>query len=319
MHSLPSFAALLVSVAVLSGCDSGPVPDAPTALAAAPPTGVSALGRLEPEHGIVRIAAPSLPGVTGGVVVRELRVEVGDDVEAGQVLAMTDLAAILAAAVRQAETGLELARRRADTARSSADSTCVLAVVHEQEAARRADWETTSVASREEAERARGAAQSSRAACEAAQMAAVAEAATVAVAEAALTRAWTDRDQAEIRAPFAGRVLRIHARPGAAIGSRGLLELGKVDRMFAVAEVYETDARRITPGQRARVTSPALEGAPSGRVYRVRPRVQRQEEIGTEPAARMDARVIEVEVLLDDAESVAGLSNLQVTVVIDAG
>jgi HlyD family secretion protein len=43
--------------------------------------------------------------------------------------------------------------------------------------------------------------------------------------------------------------------------------------------------------------------------------VQKQDEIGTDPAARKDARIIEVTISLDDSTPAAGLTNLQVDVV----
>ena len=55
--------------------------------AAAAPESVSALGRLEPEHGIIRVASPSTPQAAYGAVLAALRVEEGDDVEQGQLLA----------------------------------------------------------------------------------------------------------------------------------------------------------------------------------------------------------------------------------------
>jgi HlyD family secretion protein len=42
--------------------------------------------------------------------------------------------------------------------------------------------------------------------------------------------------------------------------------------------------------------------------------VQKLDEIGTDPAARKDARIIEVEVKLDDSAAAAALSLLQVEV-----
>ncbi len=51
-------------------------------------------------------------------------------------------------------------------------------------------------------------------------------------------------------------------------------------------------------------------------MQRIRQKVQKQDAIGTDPAARKDARIIEVEILLDDAAAVRGLTNLQVDVVI---
>jgi HlyD family secretion protein len=48
----------------------------------------------------------------------------------------------------------------------------------------------------------------------------------------------------------------------------------------------------------------------------VRQQVRKQDATGTDPASRKDARVVEVEIKLDDSKRVAGLTNLQVEVVI---
>ena len=78
----------------------------------------------------------------------------------------------------------------------------------------------------------------------------------------------------------------------------------------------ETDIRFVATGQRATVSSPALDRTLSGTVQAIRPKVAKQDEIGTDPAARKDARIVEVSILLDDPEQAAGLTNLQVDVVI---
>ena len=49
-------------------------------------------------------------------------------------------------------------------------------------------------------------------------------------------------------------------------------------------------------------------------VERIRPKVQKMDEIGTDPAARKDARIVEVEIRLDDSSAAADLTNLQVDV-----
>jgi HlyD family secretion protein len=108
------------------------------------------------------------------------------------------------------------------------------------------------------------------------------------------------------------------AEPGELVGVEGLLELGRVDRMYAIAEVYETEISRVRAGQQATVTSDALPGMLTGTVRFIRPKVQKQDEIGTDPAARKDARIVEVGVLLEESEAAARLSNLQVEVLIDA-
>jgi HlyD family secretion protein len=139
----------------------------------------------------------------------------------------------------------------------------------------------------------------------------------VAVARASLARARAELVRARITSPASALVVDIHARPGERIGPEGLLELARVDRMYAIAEVYETDVGRVRAGQRARASSPALAGPLSGRVEWVRPKVEKQDEIGTDPAARKDARVVEVKILLDDAAAAAPFTNLQVEVEIE--
>ena len=139
----------------------------------------------------------------------------------------------------------------------------------------------------------------------------------VAVFRAQLARARAELERARVTAPAAGLVLDVHARPGERIGPDGILELARVDRMYAVAEVYETDVGRVRAGQRASVTSRALPGPLGGRVEWIRPKVEKQDEIGTDPAARKDARVVEVKVLLEDSAAAAPFTNLQVEVEIE--
>jgi HlyD family secretion protein len=277
---------------------------------------VSALGRLQPDRGVIQVAAPAVVGITSGVVMHSLEVDEGDDVVEGQLMAVTDIARQLEAAVLQADAGLELARRTARSALSSADAACVQASVREKEADRREQLWRDQLASLEESDRARGDAQAARADCAAAQAAAAAEQARVLVSEAAVNRARADLQQAYIHAPSAGRVLKVLSWPGELIGRDGAFEIGRVERMFAVAEVYESDIGRVALGQRASVASPALSAPLGGVVERIHRKVEKQDVIGTDPAARKDARIVEVEILLDDPAPVVGLTNLQVTVVI---
>ncbi len=139
----------------------------------------------------------------------------------------------------------------------------------------------------------------------------------VAVDRAQLVRARAELDRARVTAPAAGLVLDVHARPGERIGPEGILELARVDQMYAIAEVYETDVGRVRVGQRAQVTSPALPSALVGRVEWIRPKVEKQDQIGTDPAARKDARVVEVKVRLEDSAAAAPFTNLQVEVEIE--
>jgi HlyD family secretion protein len=278
--------------------------------------GVAALGRLEPAGGIVRIAAPSTPLSLAGSVVLALQVREGEDVAAGQLLAVTDAEPALAAAVKEAETELELQVRAAASSRSRADEVCVTADVVEREAGRRASLLERDLASREEVEQSQGEATSRRASCTAARADEQVAAAAIDVASARLALRSAEYDRAFVRAPFAGRVLKINAEAGEYVGMEGLLELGRVANMQAIAEVYETDIRRVSVGQPATVASQALEAPLAGTVAFIRPKVHKQDEIGTDPAARKDARIIEVGIDLEQPAQAASLTNLQVEIVI---
>lgn len=278
--------------------------------------GVSALGRLEPNHGMIKIAASSTPEAILGALLVELHVEEGDDVKKGDLLAVTDTAAVKEAQIREAEAGVVYAEREVEAAQSKAVESCVRADVAMQEAERRTRLLEQGVAGEEEAEKARGEAEATKASCASASTAVRLSETGVDVAQAHLGRVQAEWSRSFVRAPVDGRIIDITLRPGELIGEHGILEMAQVSQMNAIAEVYETDIRRVKIGQRASISSAALDGELSGTVKRIRQKVQKKDEIGTDPAARKDARIVEVTIELDDSGPAASLTNLQVDVVI---
>jgi HlyD family secretion protein len=132
--------------------------------------------------------------------------------------------------------------------------------------------------------------------------------------EAELVAAGARLARASVRAPVDGQVLTIHAREGERIGQDGLLELGRTQQMYVVAEVYETDIALVKTGQPATASSPALGDPVSGVVERIGMLVARNDALDLDPVARTDSRIVEVFVRVDEPERVAGLTNLQVEV-----
>jgi len=277
---------------------------------------VSALGRLEPENGITTLATPSTPEAILGGILTELHVKEGDEVTKGQLLASVDTAPVMQAIVGEAEAKLQLAGRETEAARSNAEEACVRADVAQREADRRARLHAQGVAGEEEADSARGEAEARLASCTAAKTAIRASEAQTQVSRAHLVRMQAELQRSYIYSPIDGVVLDVKAKPGEFISAEGALALGNVKRMYAIAEVYETDIGRVRVGQRATVSSAALNDDLAGTVEFIRQLVAKQDAIGTDPAARKDARIIEVEILLDDPETVASMTNLQVDVVI---
>ena len=117
-----------------------------------------------------------------------------------------------------------------------------------------------------------------------------------------------------VRSPLRAQVLEIHTYPGERVGPEGIMELGRTDRMYAVAEVYETDIIRIQIGQPAKIQTTAMDKELTGKVERISLKVGRLDVIGTDPIAKTDARVVEVFILLDDSEAVSRFTNMQVKV-----
>lgn len=134
----------------------------------------------------------------------------------------------------------------------------------------------------------------------------------IALADLAAARARLEL--AIVRAPIRAQVLEIHAYPGERVGPEGVMELGRTDRMYAVAEVYETDIAQVEVGQVARVRSSAFDEELLGKVERISLKVGRLDVIGADPIAKTDARVVEVFILLDDSEAVSRYTNMQVKI-----
>ena len=278
---------------------------------------VAALGRLEPQHGIVRVSAPVILESGNGILLKSLHVVTGDRVDEGQLLGVTESAGVLEAQFAKAVAAVELSKQEVRAAQALADADCVRAAVSRREADRRKSLLDQNLSSQEESERASADAEFQEATCQASRVKAEASEAAVTLAERERSVRQTLVERSQIKSPVTGTVLQINTWPGEAIGPPGILEIGKTDHMYAIAEVYETDIAEVKPGQLAMVSSKALASVLNGTVERIRPVVRKQDVMGTDPAARKDARVIEVEIRLESSASISQLTNLQVEILIE--
>ncbi|NEZ62543.1 HlyD family efflux transporter periplasmic adaptor subunit [Leptolyngbyaceae cyanobacterium CCMR0082] len=135
---------------------------------------------------------------------------------------------------------------------------------------------------------------------------------------AGVAEAQANLDQAYVRSPRDGQVLKIHTRSGETIGDEGIATLGHTQQMMVVAEVYQDDIAKVNPGQRVEITTPTIDDVLQGTVQRIGLQVESQQVVNEDPAANIDAKVVEVHIQLDDpdGETVATLTNLQVTAAI---
>lgn len=334
---------ILLTVAVAAGCRSeqqpavAAGPQGPAAAQRVQPQkgAIGCLGRIEPGDGIVRISARGLsgqPAIVGRVMVKE-----GDRVSAGQVLAELDTKEQLAAAVAQAAARIEVARRHLVQVQAGAKASDVSAQQSEVERIqsdlanaeaeykRHASLGTNTTAS--ELERLKLRVDSATRTLSAAKdrLASLTEVRPVDVetARAELEEATRNEARAKaelktstITAPIAGRVVKVVASAGEAIGPDGLLELAPIEPMYAVAEVPEFDVPRVKTGQRALISGDGLSKPIQGTVDRVGTKVLQNQLMRVDPANYSDARVVEVWIKVDDPSLVADLIHMRVEVVI---
>lgn len=248
---------------------------------------VAALGQLEPEGDVRRLAAPNA-GVAGFPRIAALLVDEGDSVIRGQVLARFDN-----------RPGLLADRAEVDAEVTSLNQEIALQELEISRYSQAAERGAAALVLLEEKQdeliRLRGR------------------------RDRALARRGgiqVDIDNSELVAPLDGLVLEVHAREGERPGAEGVLDLGASQRMQARIEVYESDIARIQLAQPVMLSSEngGFDGQLKGRVIRISPQVQQRDVLSTDPTGDADARVVEVMVALDgaDAQRVIRLAGLKV-------
>lgn len=317
-----------------------PAPPAPVAAAPATPMGVGALGRIEPASRIRKLNQPGGMAVTR---LERLLVAEGDAVTEGQLLAEFADARMKDAAAQQAEGNL--AELRAALARVrqagrpseiAAQRARIAAIMAQEEIARREATRTdrlvpSGAGSEAAAERNRFvlfrlSAERSLAEADLQTLSTPREEdlrlaeARVAAAEAALAKAQADAELARVRAPIAGTIIHVFARPGDQVGSNGLLEMADLTRMDVVADVFETDLGRLRPGMLADIIVPGERSRVTATLREIGWQVRRTTQAGTDPVAAVDGRTVEVRLTLSDegAALLRRRSGMQVQVAIRA-
>jgi HlyD family secretion protein len=249
---------------------------------------VAALGRLDPRGDVRKLAAPS-GGNGGGPRIALLLVKEGDTVLAGQLLARFD-----------SRPGLMADRSKLISRITNLDRRLVL---QNRDIARYRQLSRT------------GAYPSGD--LEARETRLLELQALRADAQAELQRVEAELALTELRAPIAGTVLRLNARQGERpTDTDGVLELGASAQMEALVEVYESDIGRVRLGQAVSLVSEngGFQGSLAGRVIRINPQVRQRQLLATDPTGDADARIVEVRVSLDAADSqrVRNLTGLKV-------
>lgn len=253
------------------------------------PYAAIASGRADVEGGIIQVAARR------GGVVREVYVQEGDRVTAGQILARQE----------DDEARLAVDRARAEVAQTMSAL-----------ASLRVDLS----AARRELQRMEGLASSNfvaaqrldqaRDAVAAAEAAIASQEAAVATAQARLREAEYNLELTVIRAPMSGRIARRYAQPGAGASTlnvSNMFDLEPDTARIVRAEIVESDIPNVAIGQEVEITP---ENDPSrvyvGRVLRRATMFGARRLQSDQPGQQTDERVVEVVVSADDAPLLIG-------------
>ncbi len=253
------------------------------------PYAAIANGKVDVEGGIIQIAARR------GGIVREVLVQEGDQVVAGQILA------------RQEDDEPRLALQTATADLASAQSQLNLIQVDirtaQRELERLQGLVATNFVAAQRVDQARDAVATAQA--------------RLAAQQAAVQAARARRDQAAynveltiIRAPADGRIVRRYANPGAGASTlnvSNMFDLEPNAPRIARAEIVESDIPNVTTGQAVEITP---EGDPSkvyvGSVLRRAAVFGARKLASDDPSQRSDERVVEVVVTAGDAPLLIG-------------
>lgn len=131
---------------------------------------------------------------------------------------------------------------------------------------------------------------------------------------------------AQVRVPVAGQILRINTRVGEQVNtSQGIVELAQTDRMYAIAEIAETDIGKVRKGQRATISSEygGFAGDIRGVVEHIGLQIGKKSlqdaSSDNSPTTDSNARVVTVKIRIDqkDNAKVAARTNMQVRIKLD--
>ena len=303
------------------------------------PAKVHSLGRLEPQSRVIRLSSPT---AAEGSRIEQLTVHEGDALQSGQVVAVLDTHDRRKSALDEAEARVRVAQAKLSQIKAGAkpgDIAAQKSVVNrcrfvlknaeaELERFRKlaasrtvseSDFEQRQLQverSQQDLEQAQATLESLQ---EVRQVDVDLQQQEIESAIATAARARADLDATLIRTPIAGHVLRIHTRAGERVSDKGVMEIGQIDLMYVVAEVYEADISRIRIGQSAQAKLTGSTISIAGKVEEVGLIVGRKDVLNNDPVSDTDARVVEVRVRLNESDSrrVSGFSNARCEITFD--
>jgi multidrug resistance efflux pump len=122
-------------------------------------------------------------------------------------------------------------------------------------------------------------------------------------AKASLDNARSNRETALVRSPLDGVVVQIFARQGERVSGSGIAKIVDMRQLRVLADVDELHVGRVAQGGKVEVTFRGSSTVYKGTISRVAPTVKRMQRVEPDGGTSTDARVVQVEIEIDDPSS----------------
>jgi HlyD family secretion protein len=335
-------AGLLSVCAFLVACESRsatrePSPEALQQSRPSKPADIGCAGRIEPENGLIRIAARDPSG--GTAVIESVFIAEGQHVSKGQPVATLRGRTLAEAALKVSEQRVIVAERKLEQLKA-APKQAELASHTEEIERRQADYDRARLelaryeqlrktedvsasdleikrAYAEMAQRSLAEAQQDRSAlAESRESDAAVLVSEIRAAEAEQARLTAEMQLYTILAPTSGQVLKVLVHNGESAGPNGVAEILEDGPLYAIAEVTESDIFKVKIGNKATVKGDLLPLTAEGVVESIGRLVAGSEVLTSDPSAFTDKRIIPVKIRLSGFEPARALIHARVAILI---
>jgi HlyD family secretion protein len=121
--------------------------------------------------------------------------------------------------------------------------------------------------------------------------------------EARVESARRQLQDAQVRSPIDGIVVQIFSRQGERVSPSGIVKIVDMNRLRVLADVDEVNVGRLKPGGKVEVTFRGSNDVYKGTIERIAPTVKRMQRVEPDGGSSTDARVVQVEIVIDDPSS----------------
>jgi HlyD family secretion protein len=106
-----------------------------------------------------------------------------------------------------------------------------------------------------------------------------------------------------VRSPLDGVVVQIFSRQGERVTPAGIIKIVDMNQLRVLADVDELHVGRLKPGGKVDVTFRGNNDVYKGTIERIAPTVKRMQRVEPDGGSSTDARVVQVEIKIDDTSS----------------